>query len=165
MIRIRCRRAERLLAALLFAALAASAAHGRPAEPARDDAVLERRVSAIADRLRCLVCQNQTIADSHAELAMDLKQRIREMLRQGDDEARIVEFMVQRYGDYVLYQPPLKSSTAVLWFGPAAVLALGLAGVAWRLRRAAQPEIGALTDDERDAAARALGRSGGEARP
>jgi cytochrome c-type biogenesis protein CcmH len=85
------------------------------------------------------------------------------MLRQGSDEAQIVEFMVQRYGDFVLYQPPLKASTVMLWFGPAAVLAVGLAAVAWRLRRSAQPSEADLSDDERLAAARLLGRGGGEA--
>jgi len=108
------------------------------AEPVAADPALERRVGAVSELLRCLVCQNQTIADSHADLAIDLKNQIREQLRAGRSEAQVVEFMVERYGDFVLYRPPLKGSTAALWFGPAAfgALALGVVAVLVRRRRA-----------------------------
>src|SRR5512134_3812499 len=95
------------------------AAFGADAAPAADDPVLEARVLRIAGELRCLVCQNQTIADSHADLAQDLRRQVREMIRQGKSDAEIIDYMTARYGDFVLYRPPLKSTTALLWFGPA----------------------------------------------
>jgi cytochrome c-type biogenesis protein CcmH len=86
------------------------------------DPGLEERVKAISLELRCLVCQNQTIADSNAGLAVDLKNQVRDMLRQGMDERQIKEFMVERYGDFVLYDPPIKGTTMVLWAGPLLML-------------------------------------------
>ena len=86
------------------------------------DPELEERVKAIRLELRCLVCQNQTIADSNAGLAVDLKNQVRDMLRQGMDERQIKEFMVERYGDFVLYDPPIKGTTMVLWAGPLLML-------------------------------------------
>jgi cytochrome c-type biogenesis protein CcmH len=86
------------------------------------DPELEERVKAISLELRCLVCQNQTIADSNADLAVDLKNQVRDMLRQGMDERQIKEFMVERYGDFVLYDPPIKGTTMVLWAGPLLML-------------------------------------------
>ena len=77
---------------------------------------LEKRVMAIAAELRCLVCQNQTIADSNAELAVDLRNQVREMLRKGQTQDDIVAYMTARYGDFVLYRPPLRQATALLWF-------------------------------------------------
>src|SRR5918995_2913228 len=79
---------------------------------------LEKRVTALADELRCLVCQNQTLADSNAPLAVDLRNQIREQLARGASEREVRDFMVARYGDFVLYKPPLKASTVALWFGP-----------------------------------------------
>lgn len=105
-------------------------------------AALEARVMALAGELRCLVCQNQTIADSNAGLALDLKQQIRQMLQAGRTEAEIYEYMTQRYGDFVLYRPPVKSTTALLWAGPGLLLAGGLFGL-WRVLRRRQ----ALGDD------------------
>jgi cytochrome c-type biogenesis protein CcmH len=83
---------------------------GGEAAPAAEDPVLEKRVMAISAELRCLVCQNQTIADSHAELAVDLRNQVREMLRKGQSQEDIVAYMTARYGDFVLYRPPLESS-------------------------------------------------------
>ena len=106
----------------------------------QEDPILEKRVMALAEELRCLVCQNQTLADSHAALAVDLKNRIRELLREGKTEREVLDFMVQRYGDFVLYRPPLRSATALLWAGPFILLALGVAGwIAW-LRKRNTPE-------------------------
>ena len=105
-----------------------------------NDANLERRVTALAEELRCLVCQNQTLADSHAPLAMDLKQRIREQLVAGKSEQDVLDFMVARYGDFVLYRPPLKVSTALLWAGPFVLLALALAALVLFLRKNRQEE-------------------------
>ena len=88
------------------------------------DPELEERVKAISVELRCLVCKNQTIADSNAGLAIDLKNQVRDMLRQGMNEHQIKDFMVERYGDFVLYDPPVKGTTMVLWIGPLLMLIL-----------------------------------------
>ena len=89
----------------------------------------------IAAELRCLVCQNQTIADSNAELAVDLRQQVREQLQQGRSQAEILDYMTARYGDFVLYRPPLKASTVLLWFGPWLLLVGGLATLGFILYR------------------------------
>ncbi len=123
------------------------------------DAALERRVTALAEQLRCLVCQNQSIADSHAELAVDLRNQVREKLAQGMGDQQVVDFMVQRYGDFVLYRPPVKSSTWLLWFGPFLLL---LASFAYLLRKlnSLPPAPDLAVADARRAAALL---SGGEA--
>ena len=95
----------------------------KDAPTATADPVLEQRVTAVALELRCLVCQNQTIADSHAPLAIDLKTQIREKLAAGASEESIKAYMVERYGDFVLYRPPVKATTLLLWFGPFTLLA------------------------------------------
>ena len=105
------------------------------ASPAAADPALEARVLQVAEELRCLVCQNETIAASHAELAIDLRQQIRQQLQQGRTEAQILDFMVQRYGDFVLYRPPLKASTVLLWVGPFALLLVGLGALALQIRQ------------------------------
>ncbi len=97
------------------------------ARPLADDPVLEERVKAISYELRCLVCQNQTIADSNAGLAIDLRNQVRDMLKRGMSDTDIREFMVARYGDFVLYNPPVKNTTVLLWLGP--LLMLVIAGV------------------------------------
>ena len=125
---------RRLCAAALLC-LAALGSRAAEAPTVAADPALEARVMAIAVELRCLVCQNQTIADSHADLAVDLRNQVREMLRQGQGRDQIVSYMTARYGDFVLYRPPLKESTALLWFGPAALLLGGLAVLVLVLRR------------------------------
>ncbi|CAN7351877.1 cytochrome c-type biogenesis protein [Duganella sp. LjRoot269] len=99
------------------------------------DAALELRVNHVAEQLRCLVCQNQTIADSHAQLALDLKNEARTQLAQGRSEQDVIDFMVQRYGDFVLYRPPFKPNTWLLWTGPFLLLAAGLATLLYILRQ------------------------------
>jgi cytochrome c-type biogenesis protein CcmH len=126
--------ALRWLAVWLLAATTALA-HADEARPAADDPALEARMMAIAGELRCVVCQNQTIADSHAELAGDLRQQIREQLRAGRSDAEIRAFMTARYGDFVLYRPPMNERTALLWIGPGLLLAVGLGALAVALRR------------------------------
>src|ERR1700754_2602051 len=106
-----------------------------PAVPTAADRALEARMLAIASELRCLVCQNQTIADSHADLAADLRKEVRELLQQGKSDAEIRAYMTARYGDFVLYRPPLKATTAALWLGPAALLAIALAALAVTIAR------------------------------
>ena len=119
-----------------FMALCISAANAStPPGSAPGDAALEARVQRISAELRCLVCQNQTIADSNADLAVDLRRQVRLMLQQGQSEQQVLDFMTQRYGDFVLYRPPVKSTTALLWFGPAALLVLGVAVLLITLRR------------------------------
>ena len=116
---------------------------------------LEKRTAALAHELRCLVCQNQTLADSNAPLAVDLRNQIREQLAAGKSEQDVLDFMVARYGDFVLYRPPLKPATLALWIGPFVFLALGVWLLARRLarRRAAEPE---LSSAERERAAKLL---------
>jgi cytochrome c-type biogenesis protein CcmH len=136
-------RARRLLAALALAAapVLACAQAGAPAAsapaavPTAADPALEARMLAITSELRCLVCQNQTIADSHADLAADLRKEVRELLRQGRSDAEIRAYMTARYGDFVLYRPPLKATTAALWLGPAVLLAIALAALAATIAR------------------------------
>lgn len=105
------------------------------AAPAAADPALEARMMRIASELRCLVCQNQTIADSHAGLAVDLRQQVREMLQKGQSEQEIIAYMTARYGDFVLYRPPFKATTALLWVGPGVMVVAGLAILVAVLRR------------------------------
>ena len=115
---------------------------------------LDRRVADLAHELRCLVCQNQTLADSNAPLAVDLRNQIREQLAAGKSERDVRDFMVARYGDFVLYRPPFKAATAALWLGPFVLLALG-AWLFFRIvrRRAQEPP---LSHAERARAAKLL---------
>jgi cytochrome c-type biogenesis protein CcmH len=115
----------RLLAAALFLCLS-TLAFGQAAEVARADPRVEERLRVLAEEMRCLVCQNQTIADSNAPLALDLRNQIRSQIAQGRSDAQIRDYMVERYGDFVLYRPPLKPSTALLWLGPFVLLAVGV---------------------------------------
>jgi len=114
------------------------------------DAAEEARFQALARELRCLVCQNQTIADSHADLAQDLRNQVRDMLRQGKSEREIIDYMTARYGDFVLYRPPMKPTTVLLWFGPALLLAAGLAALVLVLRRRSRMAADAFEPDPDD---------------
>ena len=124
------------------------------AVPTNDDPILEKRVMDLSEHLRCLVCQNQTIADSNAELAVDLRNQVREKLKAGQSEDDILKYMVARYGDFVLFKPQMKSSTWLLWFGPL----LMLLGGAWvliislRQRRKLQLQAHVLSAEERERA-------------
>lgn len=118
---------------MLLALLAHAAVPG-------NDADLDARTHALSEQLRCLVCQNQTLADSNADLAVDLRRQIREQLRTGATEADVKNYLVQRYGDFVLYKPPVKPLTYLLWFGPALLLFAVVAGlVSSRKRQHAAP--------------------------
>ena len=128
---------RRLLVALFVGLLAASTG-ANEAAPASADPALEARVMQIAAELRCLVCQNQTLADSHASLALDLREQMRTMLRDGADDDQVRRFMTDRYGDFVLYRPPLQASTLALWLGPGLLLAGGLTMLGSVLRRRAR---------------------------
>ena len=122
---------------------------------AQEDPALEKRVRDLSSELRCLVCQNQTLADSNAPLAVDLRNQVREQLKNGKSERDVIDFLVARYGDFVLYRPPLQANTVLLWLGPFILLALGLALLVWRLRRRRVPEP-ELSEAERARAARLL---------
>ena len=119
-----------------------------------EDSSLEKRTAALAQELRCLVCQNQTLADSNAPLAVDLRNQIREQLAAGKSERDVKDYMVARYGDFVLYRPPFKATTLLLWIGPFLFLALGIFFLLRTARRKAQPPE--LSDAERERAARLL---------
>ena len=135
------------------------------AQPTSNDPVANKRAVHLAEQLRCLVCQNQTIADSNAELAVDLRRQIREQIAQGRSDGQIVDFMVERYGDFVLYRPPLKATTLLLWFGPPLLLLLGSVFLLRYLgARRKRVEHEPLSDAERREAAVLLG-SGNEGAP
>ena len=119
------------------------------ARPMQDNAAVEVQVQRLASQLRCLVCQNQTLADSHAELAQDLVQEIREMAAKGMTDKEIIDYLVARYGDFVRYRPPLKASTVLLWLGPFALLLAGGFGLFIQLRRRQAMVVDApLTEEE-----------------
>ncbi|MEQ1881633.1 MAG: cytochrome c-type biogenesis protein [Burkholderiales bacterium] len=105
------------------------------APPVAEDPVIEVRVMKLAAELRCLVCQNQSLADSHAGLALDLKDQVREQMKAGKSDAEIRAYMVARYGDFVLYSPPVKPVTWLLWGGPFILLLAGGGGLAFYMRR------------------------------
>ena len=111
---------------VLLLLLLPTAASTKEAQPLADDPVLEKRVMALAENLRCLVCQNESLAGSHADLAVDLRQQIREQMQAGKSDQEIIAFMTERYGDFVLFRPPVKFSTYLLWFGPFLLLAAGI---------------------------------------
>jgi len=113
-----------------------------------DDPVRQQRYDDLLAELRCLVCQNQSLADSHADLAQDLRDEVYRMVDEGASDDRVLGFMVERYGDFVLYRPPLRGSTLLLWGAPL-VLALVAMGVVIRLARRRAPPPAALSDEER----------------
>lgn len=144
--------AKRFLQILVSAVMACSmgAAWANEAAPASADPALEARMMAISSELRCLVCQNQTIADSHAELAVDLRAQVREMLQAGKTNEQITDYMTARYGDFVLYRPPFKALTALLWIGPAAMVLIGLGALFVVLRRRSRMAADQFEPEEPD---------------
>ncbi|HRF73667.1 MAG TPA: cytochrome c-type biogenesis protein CcmH [Accumulibacter sp.] len=120
---------------LALAGFGGNLLHAGEAQPLAEDELTEKRLIAISSELRCLVCQNESLAGSHAELANDLRREIRTLINEGKSDNEIMEFMVSRYGDFVRYRPPLKGTTLLLWFGPGLLFVLGLAGLARYLRR------------------------------
>jgi len=135
--------------------LISSAAMAVQAPSSAADAALEARVMAVAEELRCLVCQNETIAASHADLAIDLRKQIRTKLAEGQSERQILDFMVERYGDFVLYRPRLSATTVLLWAGPFALLLVGGVVMA-RTIRARKKQIPAALSEAESARARQL---------
>ena len=125
-----------------------------PLSLSAQDQALEKRVHEVSSELRCLVCQNQTLADSNAPLAVDLRNQVREQLRSGASERQVRDWMVARYGDFVLYRPPFKAATLLLWAGPFLLLVLALA-LLLRLVRNRRPQP-PLSAEERSRAAELL---------
>jgi cytochrome c-type biogenesis protein CcmH len=142
---------DRLLTRWALAlALACGAAQAKDAAPVAENPALEARMMDLATELRCLVCQNQTIADSHADLAVDLRQQIREMLQKGMSEDQIRSYMTDRYGDFVLYKPPFRATTALLWVGPPVLLVAALVALLSMLRRRQRASPDAFDPDTPD---------------
>lgn len=137
-------------------------AHAQNLPPMREAASLaenpevERRLNAISEELRCLVCQNESIAGSRAELAVDLRREIRTMISQGKTDNEIRDFMVERYGDFVLYRPPVKASTLFLWVGPFVLLIVGFVAMLMVLRRRRSEVVAAVLSEEDQRRAEAL---------
>lgn len=153
------------LAVLLLALALAQPAWAKEAAPAAEDPALERRVMTLAAELRCLVCQNQSLADSNAPLAVDLRNQVREQMRQGRSDREIIAYLVERYGDFVLFRPPFKATTALLWVGPVLLMIAGLAALYWRLaRRRREAREAPLSEEERTRAQALLAGSEPEKR-
>ena len=123
------------------ACLQPSPSWAKEAEPLAQDPAMEARLNSLAEELRCLVCQNESLAGSRSDLALDLRREIRNLMRQGQTDEQILAFMVGRYGDFVLYNPPVKSTTWLLWAGPFVLMLLGVGVLLIVLkRRRLQPE-------------------------
>lgn len=162
------RATPRLLARLVAVMAAMSVVLGLMAQPSRakeaaplaEDPAVEVRLNKISEEMRCLVCQNESLAGSRSDLAQDLRREIREQIKQGKSDDEIRSFMVSRYGDFVLYRPPVKSTTWLLWAGPFLLLAAGVAAMVMALRRrASSPTAVALSpEDQRRAEALLKGK-------
>ena len=146
---------RKFLLALMLVVSAASCVFAQQSTPAPDvtptilDPVANKRVAEISSQLRCLVCQNQSIADSNAELAMDLKKQVVKQIAEGKSNQQIIDFMVDRYGDFVLYNPPFKLSTLLLWVGPALFFVLALTALFWTLAKRKKQKAVPLTEEQR----------------
>ena len=138
---------------LVLALCALAAASAKEATPLAEDPVVEQRLIAISEEMRCLVCQNESLAGSRADLAQDLRRELREQIRQGKSDEDIKTYMVSRYGDFVLYRPPLKPITWLLWGGPFLAMLLGLIALLRYLRRRGSTLPSAeLSEEERQRA-------------
>ncbi|MCF8176656.1 MAG: cytochrome c-type biogenesis protein CcmH [Burkholderiaceae bacterium] len=145
---------------LCFALTVTGAVLANEAAPLAADVVVEKRLIEISEELRCLVCQNETIAASQADLAQDLRREIRTLIGEGKSDKEILDFMVVRYGDFVLYRPPVKPTTWLLWGGPFLLLAAGVfALIRFLRRRAKEAAAPALSEEERRRAAALLDSS------
>lgn len=137
------------LFALLLIAFALATAWAKEAAPLADDPAIEQRMIAISEEMRCLVCQNESLAASRAELAQDLRRELRTLIKQGKSDAQIRDFMVERYGDFVLYRPRVKPETYLLWAGPFLLMIVAVVVLLVYLRRRNRAVGQAhLTEDE-----------------
>ena len=135
--------------------LSLSAFAGEAQDMAKDP-VIEKRMVILAEELRCLVCQNESLASSHAELADDLRREVRELMQKGMTDQEIKDYLVARYGDFVLYEPPMKNSTLLLWFGPFALLIAGLGVLIFQMRNRKKSVTEDVLSPEAEARAAAL---------
>ena len=129
-----------------FVLATGSVAYAAEAQPLAQNPLVETRLNAISENLRCLVCQNETLAASRSDLAEDLRREVRHLIEAGKSDQEIIEFLVSRYGDYVLYNPPFKATTVLLWLGPFALLAGGIVGLVVFLRKRSRQ--GLVDEDE-----------------
>ena len=142
-----------LLIAISLLALCASSLFAEEAPAVAKNPELEKRVMRLSEELRCLVCQNQSLSDSNADLANDLRKQVREMIQAGKTDAQIRAYMVASYGDFILYDPPLKATTIVLWVGPFVLLLIGGTLLAMYLKQRRRIVTDpTLSEDERERA-------------
>ena len=120
---------------MLLICLLPTFSYAGEAKDLADDPVLEKRMVNLAQNLRCLVCQNESLASSRSDLAKDLRQEVRDQMKKGMTDQEIIDYLVSRYGDFVLFDPPMKSYTILLWYGPFALLLIGLVGLVLQLRK------------------------------
>ncbi|BDU16218.1 cytochrome c-type biogenesis protein CcmH [Lysobacter auxotrophicus] len=140
-----------LALALMFSGAPAFAQVATGATPLRfTDSTEEKRFHALVSELRCVMCQNQSLADSNAQIAVDLRREVLELMRKGKTDAEIKDFLVARYGEFVLYRPQVESKTWLLWFGPALVLLAGGIVVVGAVRRRSRPSAQAAADERND---------------
>jgi len=123
------------LLGILVTCLCLNISFAKDAAPLADDPVTEQRLISISEEMRCLVCQNESLAGSRSDLANDLRREIRTLIQEGKSDDQIRAFMVERYGDFVLYRPPVKPITWLLWIGPFVILVIGIMGLLRYLRR------------------------------
>jgi cytochrome c-type biogenesis protein CcmH len=144
------------IAVILLGLLLATIVSAKDAAPLAEDPVVEQRMIHITEELRCLVCQNESLAGSHADLAEDLRREVRGLIREGKSDDEVKEFLVSRYGDFVLYRPPMKATTALLWLGPFVLAIVGLIALILYLRRRSLSVVDAVLNDEDKQRAEAL---------
>lgn len=138
-----------MLAALCLPFIVLPPAQAKEAEYIGGDPEMQARVMRISAELRCLVCQGQSLADSNADFAKDMRSKVRNLMAQGMSDREVIDFMTERYGDTIRYRPPFKSTTVLLWFGPFILLGLGIAVLYFNLyRRRKQVEDVPLTEEE-----------------
>ncbi len=151
-------RSSLCILALILGLLAPAGAAAVLPDEVLDDPVLENRARALSRLIRCLVCQNESIDTSNADLARELRILVRERLTDGDSDAEVFDFLVARYGDFVLLRPRMKPANYLLWFGPAALLLFGAAGVTLSFRRRRPSAVDGLSAEEEARVARLIGQ-------
>lgn len=156
----RAARIARAVAVVALLSCVSPSLFAAEAVPTEQDRATNARAVALSEQLRCLVCQNQTIADSSADLAVDLRRQVREQIAAGRTDSEILAYMTERYSDFVLYRPPLKPQTVLLWAGPLVLLAIAAVVLVRIVRDRRAAETPALTDDERARAKRLLDDDG-----
>lgn len=142
--------------ALLLALACSAPALANEAKPLAEDEAVEQRMISITQDLRCLVCQNESLAGSRADLAEDLRREVREQIRQGKTDREIKDYLVGRYGNFVLYRPPLEASTLLLWGGPFVLLLAGVAGLVLYVRHRQKQDDDPLDASQREQAEKLL---------